>query len=89
MAEATLSKIDVIDELRYRRWARENYVTPAERNEQWHPVILEEMRKKDDEGITATVAQPKPRSATQPLGLTRITTQLMACVGFSRFDAGV
>jgi hypothetical protein len=32
-----------------RRWARENYVPPDERDESWHPVIQDEMTKKDHE----------------------------------------
>lgn len=41
--------IDVIEELRLRRWARENYVPADERDRSWHPIILEEMRRKDGE----------------------------------------
>ncbi|MCS6849922.1 MAG: hypothetical protein NZ700_01990 [Gemmataceae bacterium] len=39
--------LDMIEELRLRRWARENYVPRAQRQASWHPVILEEMSKKD------------------------------------------
>jgi hypothetical protein len=49
MSEATLSELDFIEELRLRRWARENYVAPANRDRDWHPVILEEMGRKDSE----------------------------------------
>lgn len=42
-------ELDFIEELRLRRWARENYVPPTERQETWHPVVHEEMQKKDDE----------------------------------------
>jgi hypothetical protein len=42
-------ELDFIEELRLRRWARENYVGPEERSRKWHPVIHEEMEKKDDE----------------------------------------
>ena len=41
--------LDLIEELRLRRWARENYVSPEERSQKWHPVIHEEMEKKDGE----------------------------------------
>jgi len=41
--------LDFIEELRMRRWARENYVAPEERSQKWHPVIREEMEKKDNE----------------------------------------
>ena len=43
------SELDFIEELRLRRWARENYVPTDERDTAWHPIILEEMRRKDGE----------------------------------------
>ncbi len=46
---STMSDIDMIEELRLRRWARENYVPTGERDTGWHPIILEEMRRKDGE----------------------------------------
>ena len=51
--QATLEHIDFIEELRLRRWARENYVPTVEREESWHPVVLDEMRSKDEEGQEA------------------------------------
>ena len=44
-----LADIDLIEELRLRRWARENYVPADERDTRWHPIILEEMHRKDGE----------------------------------------
>lgn len=41
--------VDFIEELRLRRWARENYVPRDERSPAWHPIILEEMTRKDRE----------------------------------------
>ena len=43
------AELDFIEELRLRRWARENYVPTDERDTAWHPIILEEMRRKDGE----------------------------------------
>lgn len=42
--------LDLIEELRLRRWARENYVPAGDRNENLHPVILDEMQRRDAEG---------------------------------------
>ena len=50
---AVLEEIDFIEELRLRRWARENFVPAELRQETWHPVILEEMDRKDVEMSTA------------------------------------
>ena len=44
-----LLDVDFIEELRLRRWARENYVPEDERDTAWHPIILEEMDRKDAE----------------------------------------
>jgi len=49
---ATLTEVDFIEEIRLRRWARENYVPAEDRDESWHPVVLEEMQAKDaDRGL--------------------------------------
>ncbi len=45
-----LMEMDLIEELRLRRWARENYVPVDRRERSWHPVIHDEMSKKDVEG---------------------------------------
>jgi hypothetical protein len=47
--------LDLIEELRLRRWARENFVPINQRQTNWHPVILEEMDRKDDERTTRGV----------------------------------
>jgi hypothetical protein len=49
VSRGVLSELDLIEELRLRRWARENYVPSDERDTSWHPIILEEMRRKDGE----------------------------------------
>jgi hypothetical protein len=49
MGSGVLVDLDFIQELRLRRWARENYVPSEQRDSSWHPVILDEMSKKDDE----------------------------------------
>ena len=41
--------LDPIEEMRLRTWARKNYAPPREREESWHPVVLDEMRRKDRE----------------------------------------
>lgn len=42
-------EVDAVEEFRLRIWARQNY-TPAEnRDVSWHPVVLEEMERKDRE----------------------------------------
>ena len=48
-SSGTQADVDLIEELRLRRWARENYVPANEREPCWHPIILEEMRRKDRE----------------------------------------
>jgi len=49
MGSSSLADLDLIEELRLRRWARENYVSAERRQSTWHPVVLEEMKSKDVE----------------------------------------
>ena len=41
------AEVDFIEELKLRRWAREHYVPRDRRENNWHPVVLEEMHRKD------------------------------------------
>lgn len=50
--ERMSAEVDVIEELRLRRWAREHYVTAERRETAWHPVVIDEMRRKDREMST-------------------------------------
>jgi hypothetical protein len=49
--------MDLIEELRLRRWAREHYTAGSQRLPTWHPIIHEEMAKKD---LEVGVAEPTP-----------------------------
>ena len=42
-------EVDAIEEIRLRTWARENYVAADDRDQSWHPIILDEMISKDRE----------------------------------------
>ena len=54
MSSSVMAELDFIEELRLRRWARENYVPPNQRKHSWHPIVHEEMEKKDvDVGTSA------------------------------------
>jgi hypothetical protein len=49
MVSSGLVDLDFIEELRLRRWAREHFVPVDQRIPSWHPVVLEEMLRKDVE----------------------------------------
>jgi hypothetical protein len=49
MTSGGVTDLDFIEELRLRRWARENYVPRTHREKSWHPIVHEEMTKKDHE----------------------------------------
>ncbi len=49
MDTAVASDVDFVEELRLRTWARQNYVPGEERDPDWHPVILNEMREMDSD----------------------------------------
>ena len=52
---AGLLDVDVIEEFRLRRWAREHYVPAEQRDRSWHPIVLEEMHRKDGESSDAVL----------------------------------
>lgn len=58
MTSGGLAELDFIEELRLRRWAREHYVPRGQRQRSWHPVVHEEMAKKDTEQVRT---EPEPR----------------------------
>ena len=43
------AEIDPIEEMRLRTWARRHYTPTTERDATWHPIVLDEMRRKDVE----------------------------------------
>ena len=49
MPSSVVAEVDLIEELRLRRWAREHYVPADRRESSWHPVILDEMGRKEHE----------------------------------------
>jgi hypothetical protein len=54
MTSSVSAELDFIEELRLRRWAREHYVPTHQRKHTWHPIVHEEMEKKDLEtGMTS------------------------------------
>ena len=40
--------VDAIDEIRLRTWARRNYTPIKDRDFDWHPIVLDEMRRVDE-----------------------------------------
>lgn len=55
--QASAMDVDFIQEIRLRTWARENYVPCDERDENWHPIVLEEMRSKDLDAVSAELCE--------------------------------
>ena len=53
---SVMGELDFIEELRLRRWARENYVPSVRREKNWHPIVLDEMHQKDNEAMEADPA---------------------------------
>ena len=47
----TTGLVDLVEEIRLRTWARLNYHSPEERNGEWHPIILDEMARRDLEAV--------------------------------------
>lgn len=47
-------RVDAIDEMRMRSWARRHYEPAAYRRSNLHPIVLDEMRHKDEEATSAS-----------------------------------
>jgi hypothetical protein len=62
MVSSVVGELDFIEELRLRRWAREHYVPLGQRQPSWHPIVHEEMKKKDHEarGISGAPKYAQP-----------------------------
>ncbi|MFO0809580.1 MAG: hypothetical protein U0746_13230 [Gemmataceae bacterium] len=56
MSSSVLADLDLIEEVRLRRWARENFVPANQRNTTWHPIVLDEMDRKDGDMRAADVS---------------------------------
>ena len=62
VATSPASEIDFIEELRMRRWARENYVPQPKRDGTWHPIIHDEMGRKDRDLRSSGSSSPAARA---------------------------
>ena len=52
--EQQANSVDAIEEMRMRSWARRHYEPAAYRSSNLHPIILDEMRHKDQETTSAS-----------------------------------
>ena len=67
MTVSDTSGIDLIRELRLRQWARTHYVPVGLRSHSWHPLVLDEMRRRDEELLEAGALTNRTRSIYVPL----------------------
>lgn len=66
MPDSVAHDVDAIKELRLRRWARKNYVPADERRNTWHPIVIDEMLRKDRE-LSEPLSSPPSRASYVPL----------------------
>jgi len=53
IAPLPFEDLDIVAELKLRQWARRNYVIPElRRDDDWHQVVIDEMRLRDAELAT-------------------------------------
>lgn len=62
--------IDLIRELRLRQWARAHFVPSSQRAATWHPIVLDEMSRRDDELQQSSRMPIAGRSSYVPLAPT-------------------
>ncbi len=41
--------VDPVEEMRLRTWARRHYAAAGDRDATWHPIVLDEMSRRDQE----------------------------------------
>jgi hypothetical protein len=41
--------VDPVEEMRLRTWARRHYAAAGDRDATWHPIVLDEMNRRDQE----------------------------------------
>lgn len=49
-AQSDVASVDLVEEMRMRAWARRHYAPAERRDATWHPIVLDEMDRKDREG---------------------------------------
>lgn len=79
------AQVDLVEELRLRRWARLNYVGPDERSRRWHPLIIDEMLRKDHE--LAAQEREHPGRAIAPIAPAALALRPRRAVAPPRFLA--
>lgn len=55
LEQVSSHEVDPVEEMKMRTWARRHYAPAEQRDENWHPIVLDEMFRKDRE------TQIKPR----------------------------
>ena len=76
--------VDAVEELRLRAWARRNYRPLDDRDADWHPIILDEMRRKDRERNCARLACAAPFRPSCRHGNVRLEQEPGNVPGFFR-----
>ena len=76
--QADDTPINILTELRMRMWARKNFVAIQERGDKgWHPVVIDEMRRRDDElALQQLMGMVITSSGIVPLERSRHETRL-------------
>ncbi len=64
---------DVVQELRLRSWARSHYVPPENRGDDLHPIVLDEMQRRDAEILSGSSAPAREWSQRLSIGKDRST----------------
>lgn len=53
--------VDFVEELKLRTWARYNFVSNDQRDAAWHPIILDEMSRRDAEEPAIEIVHSVPQ----------------------------
>ena len=80
MSDFAIPTIDIVRELRLRQWAREHYVPENERLHSWHPVVLDEMHRRDLELLVRFITETMdaPEIAATPIESPKLSETIIA-----------
>ena len=56
VSDLATPQTDLVREIRLRQWARRHFVPIDVRKSTWHPIVLDEMRRRDQEVANETAA---------------------------------
>ena len=82
MSVDPIPPMDMIRELRLRQWARQNFVPEMARQMTWHPVVLDEMHRRDLELLSPQINASAEHVVTKSFDVASVSTLMNQSVDY-------